>query len=118
MSVGGTSLAEARELYQLLQNCSKQLDEIDDKRVRISRDATRVLNILFEMITVLDRMGFGGQTVDQILDSLRKIIYMVNMLRIALMALQAATPYGMVTLSLGLLAGAAAYTAAQGQVRV
>jgi hypothetical protein len=111
------SLAEARELYNLLSEIEVKLDNVTAKSNFTIYNVRQAIHILFEMVEILDHLGMG-KTNPELIKALRETIYWVNMLRIAINIMLADPGVGTVLRTIGFVAGVAAYfMSGQRQVR-
>jgi len=76
-SIGGTSLAEARELYNTLTECMRLLDLVEQKAQSSNVSMTRLLTVTNSLLLALDRAGYGGGYED----TLSKIRFVIMMLQ-------------------------------------
>jgi hypothetical protein len=116
MSTVGRSLAEARELYQLLQKIETKFLTVNREIKRTEASWRDAVNISYQLIDTMDALGVGPD-LNQALAVMRRVLIMVNTLRASMLALQMTTPIGMVVAAAGVLAGVAAFSAAEGQTR-
>jgi ABC-type enterobactin transport system permease subunit len=102
MSVQGTSLGEARELYTLLQECMSLLDQVERKSVRVERQSVTKLLVALNAVTMVLRRMDLGEEYNKIIDKVTKITQLLMILRMSLMATQAAAgPIGWISLGAG-----------------
>jgi hypothetical protein len=102
------SAQEARLLYELLQRIETKMDTLETKSSLELRVSLAELNRLaLQTLSILSRMGLG-EDAEEAIRIIRRLIITLNSLRIAIMALQAGTPMGMILAALGLFGTAVA----------
>jgi len=115
-ALGQQSLHEARELYVLLQAIEDKFRDVERQAKQTRPEIMEVLNLTYQMIDTISAFG-AGDRLEVIIKNLRRLIYMINLTRAAILALQATTPVGLLMGAAGVLTGAAAYVAAEGNMR-
>lgn len=101
--VGGTALAEARELYSLLSECMQLLDKVETKAKRSRNEIAMLLTAASAVMGVLRRMDLGEEH-DEIVAKIQRIVTMLIVLRTQLMVTYAAMgPLGWVIAGLGVV---------------
>jgi hypothetical protein len=98
--VGGTSLQEARQLYELLQECMVLLDRVEVKATRTSVSLSRVLTLTNSILIMLDRAGYG-KDYEETIKNIRAIIMLLQRLQAVAVAANMAITGGPLGLVLG-----------------
>lgn len=110
-----TSLAEARQLYQILGDVESQLDSVDAKAKQTKISYADLYNVMQDVFTLVNQMGLPPD-VEQGIMRIQRLIMAANSLRIALIALDAATATSPVGWALIGLAFTASFIAGLAQV--
>lgn len=75
--VAGSSLAEARELYNLLSECMSLLDQLEEKTQRTTVSMTRLLVVTNSLLIALNRSGYG-KTHQETIQKIRFVLMMLQ----------------------------------------
>jgi hypothetical protein len=103
MPVVGTSLAEARELYRLLQEINGVLDQTETKVKSANRSFNQILVAATAVVGTMRRMGLGEEA-DAMIDKLQHILRLLLLVRTSMMVTAAAAgPLGWVIAGAGAL---------------
>ena len=115
MSVSGSGLTEARQLYNMLQNVEDKLDKLNAKTKTVQSEVTKLkfnvhdLQLLMtQTAALMRRMGIGEDVVNAYA-RIQNIITAFNSLRVAMYALQvSAGPVGWLMLGIAGISAALA----------
>jgi len=103
------SAQEARMLYELLQRIEDKMVNLEQKSTLELRVSLAELNRLaLQTLSILGRLGLG-EDAEQAIRLVRRLIIVLNSLRITLMALQTGTPIGILLATLGGLTSAVTF---------
>jgi len=96
----GTSLLEARELYSLLQQCNMEFDKVQLKARSQRMELESYRRLLYETLDFMESVGLGKDAQTAI-RTMRTLLWVVNMVNIAVRSLMATTPVGALVFLLG-----------------
>lgn len=97
-----TSLAEARQLYSTLSDIEQQLETVESKTKQTTVSYADLYNVLQDIFIITKRMGLPEEA-EELLNYIQRLIALANSLRIAFIALHAASgPVGWLIAGLGL----------------
>jgi hypothetical protein len=103
MSASGTSLQEARELYNILSECKFLLHRVETKSAKTLKEVTLLLTASTAVLGLMRRMNLGPE-VDQAITTIQRLIQLLVILRLQLTATYATMgPLGWVLAGLGAL---------------
>jgi hypothetical protein len=101
VSASGTGLAEAQQLYELLQLIDGKLDEVSAKARRTDLNVSRAITALSTALLLVRRLS-GDEDVDAAVTKLLRLIQTLNMLRTMMIAVNAASgPWGLLFAGIG-----------------
>jgi len=86
----GTSLREARAIYEELGKAERKLDELERKAERTAPKLTQIISLAYGMLGIMSRLGLP-EDIDRAVGVVMRLISAVNMLRVSLLALEAAS---------------------------
>ena len=96
-----TSLAEARELYALLNGIEQKLGDVDAKALQAGLSYAELYNVVQDVFMVLRQAGLPEDVTAGIM-LLQRMIITLNAARVAMIALQAASgPLGLASAGIG-----------------
>lgn len=115
MSVSGSGLTEARQLYNMLRQVEDKLDKLDNKTKTVTTEVSKLrLNVhdlqllMSQTAALMRRMGIGEDVVNAYA-RIQNIITAFNSLRVAMFALQVgAGPIGWLMLGIAGISSALA----------
>jgi hypothetical protein len=95
VSATGTGLAEARQLYELLQLVDGKLDQLEAKAQRTSLSVSRAIVGVTTMLQIVQRLS-GDEDLDAAIGKMIRLIQIANMLRTTMLVMTAsAGPWGL-----------------------
>lgn len=103
-STPSVSLAQVRELYNLLGDIETKLDSLESKTEKATIAYADLYNMIQDVFIILKRMGLPDDVATAI-NVLQRMIVTLNSLRIAIMAMDTAmagSPAGMLLAGLGI----------------
>jgi hypothetical protein len=100
-----TTLATTREIYELVQQINAELDTVQVKGQRTDVTLSRVVITATAILGIVKRMSGGNEDVEQFITVLLRLIHVANMLRVAMIAVNAASgPPGWIFAGVGIIA--------------
>jgi hypothetical protein len=100
-----TTLATTREIYELVQQINAELDTVQVKGQRTDVTLSRVVITATAVLSLIKRMSGGNEDVDAFINVLLRLIHTANLLRTAMIAVNAASgPVGWVFAGVGIVA--------------
>lgn len=90
MSYSGSSLAEAKQLYDLLQKSVELTKQVEIQAARTSPKLREVVSLAYGLLGIFKQMGLPPD-VDKAVSMVMRLISTINMLRASLLALEAAS---------------------------
>jgi len=101
MGYSGSSLAEARQLYETLEKSVELTRKLEQQTQRTSPKLSQAISLAYGLLSIFKRMGLPDD-VEAGISRVMRLISVLNMLRTSMIALEAASgPIGWALAAIG-----------------
>jgi hypothetical protein len=117
MSVKLSSVAEARELYNLLSECMTLIDKVEKKAQKTTVTVRQFTTAAYGLLAIVKRLGLPEELELQV-ELIMRVIARIHMLHAAITMLSVTTPAGAVLAGIGIVGSMLAMMDMDGYMRV